>query len=60
VLIRRWVASGGTVLPSPGFVAAKCDVTGDGNCSLADFVKVRRAVAGDTTAILNTCEPAVP
>ena len=60
VQIRKWVASGGTVLPSPGFVAAKCDVTADGNCSLADFVKVRQAVAGDTTAIVNACEPAVP
>ena len=29
-------------------------------CSIADFVFVRRAVAGDSTAIVNACEPAVP
>ena len=60
IQIRQWVASGGTVLPAPGFEAAKCDVTADGNCSIADFVKVRQAVAGNTTAIINACEPAVP
>jgi subtilisin family serine protease len=45
VQIRRYVASGGTILPSPSFVPDKCDVNSDQSCSMADFVRVRQTVA---------------
>jgi sugar lactone lactonase YvrE len=56
VLIRKFIASGGTVLPSRFFAAGKCDVSGDQRCSLADFVKIRRAVAaGSDSGLVRSC-----
>jgi subtilisin family serine protease len=63
VEIRQFVASGGTVLPSPSFVSDKCDVSGDQQCSLADFVRVRRAVSAGTNhhpLIEPSCPAAIP
>jgi hypothetical protein len=63
VLARRFIASGGTVPPTPEFVEEKCDVSGDQACSLADVVLIRRAVAAGTNhnpLIIQGCTPALP
>ena len=63
VQIRQFVASGGTALPSPSFVPDKCDVSGDQQCSLADFAFVRKAVAVGTNhspLIEQSCPAAIP
>ncbi len=58
-LIRSWVASGGTVPPTPEFAPQKCDVGGSAACSLADFALVRKAVAASDPALLQqVCEAA--
>ncbi len=55
-LIRKFVASGGRVLPTRFFAAGKCDVTGDYRCSLADFAFVRKAIAaGSGSALGQSC-----
>lgn len=56
VQIRKFVASGGTILPTRFFAAGKCDVSGDQRCSLADFVLIRRAVAaGSDSGLTRSC-----
>jgi hypothetical protein len=57
--IRSWLASGGTLPPTPDFEASKCAVGGGMGCGLGDFVLVRRAVSqSDASLLQQVCEAA--
>jgi hypothetical protein len=64
-LIRKFFASGGTVVPSPSFGLEKCAVNGDQSCSLADFSLVRKATAqalrhSQSPVIVQGCPADIP